>query len=176
MTYSKSFRRKYFGNNPDWVIGYTTREHLCIDLDNTSYPKVLQLAEMIMKYYPYVGDCVIMISSSRRFHQQINYTPPKGIRIQTVRNNYHIIFNNEMHYEKSCIIIETLAYLDVLDEAYIRIRMMRNDMTLRTNKTVLIDGTKPAPKFCAWIKNRFTQKEGKGIETYLSFYLLSNSL
>lgn len=176
MTSSESYHHKADLINPDWVLGYTTRNHLCIDLDNTSYPKVLGLVQMIMKYYPYVGHACIMLSSTRKFKQQINYTPPNGLRVQTVRNNYHVIFDNFISYEASCKIIETLAHLDVIDKEYIRIREMRNDMTLRTNKTVLTTGIKDAPKFLCWIKNIHERKKGYGIDQYLRFYLVSNFL
>lgn len=153
-------------NKPDWNIGYTTRNHLCIDLDNTTYFKVRSLISMLMAQYPELGDCVILQSSTNsqsEFWRSSPFSSP--VKVRTAQN-YHVVFNNYVPYEFSCHIIETLAYLGVLNAEYVRIREMRNDMTLRVSKTVCVEKVKPAPKFIEYMQNKGCATNGKGIYNY----------
>lgn len=161
-------------NKPDWIIGYTTRKHLCIDLDNTSFYKVAKLVYMIMQNFSCVGCCLIMESSTCQYSQKLFYHPLKPIETTTKRANYHIIFDNKIPYETSCKIIETLAVLGVINKEYVRIRQFRNDMTIRTTKAEYTTGTKPAPKISMLLPNIHTKKMGNGIESFLKFYYASN--
>lgn len=161
-------------NNPDppaWNIGYTTRHHLCLDLDNTSINKVFGLTKMLQEYYPYVGDALIMVSSMGTLKQKYTYPPGSLLQLKTARNNYHVIFNNFIDYKLSCHIIETLAYLGVINIEYIRIRSMRNDMTLRVSNTVNMDYTKPAPYPLGFVINEHCDIEDGAIFIYLDFLL-----
>ena len=153
-------------NKPDWNIGYTTRNHLCIDLDNASYYKVRSLVNLLMCSYPEIGDCIIMQSSTVNQIERWIYPVQQQPRKQVKRDNYHVIFNNFLLYETCCRIIETLAFLGVLNEEYIRIREMRNDMTLRVSKTVCVEYTKPKPVFIEYIQNRKSNNRGQGIYLY----------
>lgn len=179
-------------NRPDWNIGYTTREHLCIDLDNTSYFKTSLLVDMIMQEYPEVGHAIILCSSTStqktrtkelrwstnqdlelREDENINrwIYPPNSLPVKRVqRDNYHVVFNNFIGYEKCCKIIETLALLSVISEAYIKIREMRNDMTLRVSQTVNMQYTKPKPKMLKYVINPYTTRQDEGIESYMHLY------
>jgi len=84
------------------------------------------------------------------------------------RDSFHLIFNNTIPYEESCKIIETLARLDVISEAFIRIREMRNDMTLRVSKTVNVTHVKPPPQIVGYKINYKVPKKGNGIGLYLA--------
>lgn len=159
-----------------WNVGYTTRNHLCVDLDNASLPKVVGLAKMIMREYSYVGDCLIMLSSSPKNESNIHYCPDKGVRFIHKRHNFHLIFNNFISYELCCVIIETLAYLGVINEEYIRIREMRNDMTLRLSPTILTSGVKPSPKPLLCIRNPYTKVKGSMLLNYQAVYDAVNGL
>lgn len=158
--------RKANTDEPDWNIGYTTRNHLCLDFDNTSYFKVANLVKILMRNYPEIGDCITLVSSRPPQLERWKYPPGKPPQKQTRAHNYHVVFNNRLSYERSCKIIETLAYLGVLDEAYIKIREMRNDMTLRVSQTVNVEQTKPKPALIEYIQNPYCKINGKGIFLY----------
>lgn len=151
---------------PDWNIGYTTQQHLCIDLDNTTYYKVRCLVNMLMKNYTDIGDCVIMRSSTKQQAETWIYKPIKQLIKKVVLHNYHLIFNNLVGYERCCHVIETLAHLGVINEEYVKIREMRNDMTLRVSETVNVEYVKPKPVFIEYIQNPYCKKDGKGIYLY----------
>lgn len=174
MTSYKCSHQSKHNVQPCWNIGYTTREHLCIDLDNTSKRKVFGLVELIMQYYPCVGHCLILKSSSPSFKYVVKYVHGEGIKMLTTRHNFHVIFDNIIGYDECCHIIETLAHLGVINEEYIRIRRFRNDMTVRVSKTVLLDTVKEAPTPVAYVQNGMEKKRGEGIDRYLNFYFLVN--
>lgn len=176
MTSSKWRPQTSNPDTPDWIIGYTTRDHLCIDLDNTSVNKVFILVKMLMKDFPYVGNAVVIETSSRRLFAKINYPPCSNPLVVTSRSNFHVVFDNYIPYEESCKIIETLARLDVINEEYIRIREMRNDMTLRVSKSVLMDKTKVAPIPLLFVFNQFCYRYDMAIMQYLRFLEVCQAL
>lgn len=151
---------------PDWNIGYTTKNHLCLDFDNTTYFKVRSIIKLLMASYPDIGDCIILESSSPKQREYWSYPPNSPICKRRKAQNYHAVFNNFVTYERSCHIIETLAFLGVLNEEYVRIREMRNDMTLRVSKTVNVEYVKPKPVFLEYIQNHNCNTNGKGIYYY----------
>lgn len=155
---------------PDWNIGYTTREHLCLDLDNTSFFKTRNLAEMLMREYPHLGHALILCSSEPKFIQRLKHLPMQLPTPLIYRHNYHIVFNNFIDYEASCKIIETLAELDVVNREYMRIREMRNDMTLRVSQTVNMQHTKPKPKLLRYIINPYSTRQDEGIKRYITLF------
>ncbi len=157
-------------DRPDWNIGYTTREHLCLDLDNTSFFKTRNLAEMLMREYPHLGHALILCSSEPKFIRRLKHLPMQLPEVLTRRHNYHVVFNNFISYEASCKIIETLAELDVINREYIRIRQMRNDMTLRVSKTVNMQYTKPKPELLRFIINPYSARQDDGISRYMQLY------
>ena len=158
---------------PCWNIGYTTKEHLCIDLDNTSFFKVRRLALMIMKDYPQIGNCLIVKSSYQKLRETWVYRVMEGMKKVVKRHNYHLVFNNFIGYNKCCEIICNLADLGVINEQYTKIRQMRNDMTLRTSKTVCVGYVKQAPEIIELLPNIYNKKEDTGIKDYSE--LLYNS-
>ena len=163
-------------DSPDWIIGYTTRDHLCVDLDNTSINKVFCLVKMIMRDFPYVGNAVVVESSSRRLFVKWNYPPCSNPLVRSSRSNFHAVFDNWISYEESCHIIETLARLDVINTEYIRIREMRNDMTLRVSKSVLMDATKLPPIPLVFVINPWISRHDGAILYYLRFLAICHSL
>lgn len=152
---------------PQWNVGYTTRRHLCLDLDNTTFTKVCGLVKMIMRDYPQVGNCLIVKSSNGNLRQKVCYMPRKLPYLKTWRENYHAVFSGIIPYEESCRIYEALAYLGVVNEQYVRIREMRNDMTLRVSKTENVTYTKPCPVPLTFIINPVDSSEEDGILLYL---------
>lgn len=55
-------------SNGKLICGYTTKEHLLVDLDNCSLRKALCIAKMIMKDYPDVGDCLVVQCAEDSHH------------------------------------------------------------------------------------------------------------
>lgn len=158
-----------FHREPLIIVGYTTRDHLCLDLDNSSTYKAVHLARLIIENWPIVGDCLLMLSSPGSGKMVLKGNG-EGITTETIdRDNYHLIFGNIIGYDKTCDIIECLASCDVINEAYVRIRKMRNDMTLRVSPSILTDKIKPAPSMIAYIGNGKTEKNDGMIEVYLDF-------
>lgn len=153
---------------PDWNVGYTTRQHLCIDLDYTSLPKTFSLASLIIEEYPEVGDCLIIESSLKPLNIKLCHMPQKLPYHKITRSSYHIIFDGIIPYERSCQIIETLAELGVINEQYVHIREMRNDMTLRVSKTVCVEQVKPVPCIVGYVLCPKQPKKKGGIGLYLN--------
>lgn len=155
---------------PDWVMGYTTRRHLIIDFDNTSLFKMKHLVLRIFDSYPYVGDCLILCSSTP-IEQLFYYYSPKGnMKLLHVKHNYHTVFSNMISYDKACHIIEVLAELDVINKDYVNIRNMRQDMTLRVSPVVNVQKVKEKPKVMEYIKNGKVSIVEDGIKLYRILY------
>lgn len=167
MSYKQRHRK------PNLNIGYTTRNHLCLDLDKTSTYKATKLINILMNEYPELGDALLLVSSSTykaityyvEVHRLTHSTHPA--------QNIHVIFSNTVPYEHSCRIIEALARLDVVNQQYVHIRQMRNDMTLRVSRTELTDHTKPKPKPITYIVNPNSPKIDEGILNYQTLYNLA---
>ena len=176
MTSCGRLARKPNPEPPDWIIGYTTRDHLCLDLDNTSLSKVLRLVQILMQEYPHVGDAVILGSSTRKLFFKVTHPPFSTPQLRVGRNCYHVVFDNYIPYEESCVIIETLAHIGVLNEEYVRIREMRNDMTLRVTKSVLMDETKPAPVPLLIVCNPLSARHDGALAEYFRFLWAASRL
>ena len=149
------------------IVGYTTSNHLLLDLDNTTYQKVRALSKLIIQHFPKVGDALIMQSNTPR-NIPMKYPTPtiKPLDFQYV-SSYHLIFNNIIPYDYSCEIIEILASLDVLNEDYVKIRKFRGDMTLRVSPAYLYNETKPVPMIKGYIKNNKNKGHDGMIWKYL---------
>lgn len=156
------------------VIGYTTSDHLLLDLDNTSYTKARKLAKLIMKEFSMLGDCVIMRSSTRKIYDMKIYKPCEQVQQLTIRDNYHLIFSEKIGFDQCCNIIEVLCEFGILDKDYKLIRSFRGDMTLRVSGTQQTVGYKPAPEFVEYLINPRHEKKGKGIEEYFNLYFAVN--
>lgn len=157
---------------PHYNIGYTTKDHLCIDFDDASFYHVCKLCELLIHEYPYIGSVLILQSSKRKLSEKWIYPVLRSPKKYINKDSYHAIFNTIIDYEESCRIIETLALLDVLDEAYVRIREMRNDMTIRISETVNTLYVKPKPIIVHYIHNKHDKEMFGGIYRFLRLYKL----
>ena len=153
---------------PDWNIGYTTRQHLCLDLDDTTFFHASRLVQMVMQQYPEVGNALLLCSSRPKYAEKWVYPPGKNMYIKRRRHNFHAVFNNFIGYEACCQIIANLAHLGVLNEQYIKIREMRNDMTIRTSSTANVDGVKPKPYIVDFVYNYRSRENGNGIRLFMA--------
>ena len=149
------------------IIGYTTREHLILDLDNTSLHHVLGLANILMKDYPEIGNVLIMRSSKqeKEYGTRINR---HGIPRHNFRKEcYHLITDNIIGYRRCVEIIFTLVDLGILESAYKRIRMFRGDMTVRVSPMILSSGIKEAPICMRFLENPYNPVSQGKIKDYL---------
>lgn len=151
------------------IVGYTTRRHLLLDLDNTSLEKANRLANMIMDEWPEVGDCLVLRSSESPLRIEVKYSWNNQPWISVTRSSYHLVFDNVIGYNKACRICETLAELKILQRDYMRIRQFRGDMTLRVSEAALSTGVKPAPKPVEYLINTRQKWRDRRIDEYLSF-------
>lgn len=99
-------------HNPERaIVGYTTREHLILDLDKThSLYATERLIRLIQKEYHDVGDCLISQSSY---------------------DGFHCIFDNRLSWKRIMHISRTLTGLNVLNRNFTKVRTFREDLTLR---------------------------------------------
>jgi len=138
----------YYTENNYLVCGYSTSQHLLLDLDNTTLSKVKKFVKLLQEQYPEIGSALICES-----------TPPKSADVflqhctglhkslqQRELGSYHVIFSDKLSWNKIMRIVRTLAWLQVLNKDYIKIRGFRGDLTLRISPKVTSDGTKPKPK------------------------------
>lgn len=158
--------------NIAYNIGYTTKEHLCLDLDDSSYYHVAQLTKMIIKDKPFVGSALILQSSSGKISERWIFPICDIQRKYVNKHSFHVIFDGLIPYEESCKIIENLAYLDAINKEYVRIREMRNDMTIRVSKTECVLKTKPKPVIIGYVINENKDYKKGGIERFLKLYEL----
>ena len=150
------------------IVGYTCRDHLLLDLDDSSLPKVTGLVRKVMENYPEVGDALILLSSPHDLDIKVHYYG--GLpRFSVTRESYHVVFSGRIGYNKCCTICAALASVNILERSYIRCRQFRGDMTLRVSPSHLSTGTKPAPVAVCSIRNQWYDGSGDGIEDYLDF-------
>jgi hypothetical protein len=151
------------------IIGYTTRRHLLLDLDDTSLEKARRLADLIIDEWPEVGDCLILQSSVALLSVRLRYSWNNWPWISVTRPGFHLVFDNCIGYNKACRICETLAGLNVLERDYLRIRTFRGDMTLRVSEAALSTGAKPAPEPVEYLINTAQKWRDRKIDEYLAF-------
>ena len=155
---------------PNFIIGYTTRTHLLLDLDDTSLEKAQRLAGLIIREWPEVGDCLIVESSRKRLNVRVRYSWNNHPWMSRESPNYHLIFDNRVGYNKCCRICETLAELGVLNRDYAKIRTFRGDMTLRVSHQNLSTGAVKPPPFPVMLIHNMSAKWSDGmIDDYLAF-------
>jgi hypothetical protein len=93
------------------IVGYTTKEHLLLDLDKSrSLFATERLVRMIQKDYPEVGDCLISQSSY---------------------DGFHCIFDNRLSWSRIMAISRTLTGLGIVNRNFTKVRSFREDLTLR---------------------------------------------
>jgi len=152
---------------PELIVGYTTRRHLLLDLDNTSLTKVCGVARAIMHSWPEVGSCLVVLSSERDLEIECKYSWDNKPWIRVKRDNYHLVFNNDIGYNKIATICETLGVLNVLEGSFIKMRKFRGDLTLRVSPSILTTGVKPAPHPVVGLRNYEADHEDGEILEYL---------
>ena len=150
------------------IMGYTTREHLLLDLDETTFLKAVSLAEQIQQSWPCVGDCLILQSSIPSKKSYLKYDENGRPWEKWVYQNYHLVFNNYIGYDKSVAIIDTLVGLDALQPEYKEIRLFRGDMTLRVSPKWLTHRTIPSPTTKLYLPNGESTENDKGIKNYVA--------
>lgn len=171
MTFSVSATRR---GAP--VLGYTTRRHLILDLDNTSLDYARRMARMIQREYPKVGDCLIVRTSDKPDRVRLIYNKWGRPLVRHDRQNFHLVFDNLIGYNSCCRIIVTLAGLGILNRDYVRIREFRGDMTLRVSEAYLMDEVKPVPDVLEWVINKVPRVGDGYIDHYLKFRKIGESL
>lgn len=150
------------------IAGYTTRSHLLLDLDETSLPDVKALARLIMQSWPDVGDCLVVQSSEPSKTSYLKYDD-KGIpHERLVYQNFHLVFDCPVGYDRCLSIIDALVALDVLNSEYKDIRLFRGDMTLRVSPKWLHHRVILAPEPVMLIENESHGFTYGFIQKYLS--------
>jgi hypothetical protein len=157
-------------DKPTFILGYTTRTYLLLDLDGTTLHNVLGLVREIMASWRNVGDALIMYSSKCTGDGITVYHPNSQRFSRHGRQNFHVIFSNAIGYDRCVKIILTLFEFGVLNEDYVDIRKFRGDMTLRVSNKVLQERTMPKPAPVAYVENRACRKVGRGVTAYQTLY------
>ena len=150
------------------IVGYTTRRHLILDLDNTTAYGARAIALKIMWEWPKVGDALILKSSEKPDRVRLIFNKWGRPLVVHDRRNFHLVFDNGIGYNLSCRICRTLAGLGILNPDYVRIREFRGDMTLRVSPAVLYDEVKPIPSIVEWVYNDYTTRRDGYIQHYLN--------
>jgi len=158
------------------IIGYTTSQHLCIDLDDTSLYKVTKLVQLMQHDYPELGNALIMHSSTRNVEHFVRINR-HGIPIHTFkRESFHVIFNNKIGSTRCWEIIGTLIDLGIEPPQVRQIRARRRDMTLRVSPMVLNTGIKRAPVPYRTVPSCYYGKQDGMIKQYLAFLHAASNL
>ena len=129
------------------VVGYTTSDHLLIDLDLCGWLKAQKIARQIMQDYPDVGDCLIAESSP---------------------HHYHLVYDDGLTWGRIVHIIETLAELQIVEDKYLSVRKFRRDLTLRVSEKTGAVRYHPAPRPRLIIQSCHKCNQRKGIRAYLN--------
>jgi hypothetical protein len=139
---------------PHLVLGYTTRSHLLLDLDNCSLLQAVGLAKLVMASWHQVGDCLVVLSSVSPLVPAYPEHYHDGVKLARTCSSYHLVFSAPIGYEACMEIIEVLAGLDVLNKDYVKIRQFRGDMTLRTSHRAEMKRTVMVPRPVKILWNR----------------------
>jgi len=158
------------------ILGYTTRRHLILDLDNTGLDYALRMVELIMDEWPRVGDCLVLESTTQPDQVRLAYNKWGRVLVIHDRPNHHLVFDNIIGYNTAGRICRVLAGLGVLEEDYDKIREFRGDMTLRVSEAVMMDLTKPVPRETAYCHNMRTTRSDGYIREYRKFKKIGESL
>jgi len=158
------------------IVGYTTSQHLCIDLDDTSLYKVTKLIQILQQSYPELGNALIMHSSTRNVEHTVRINRHGIPRHILKRESFHVIFNNKIGSIRCWEIIGTLIDLDIEPPQVRQIRARRRDMTLRVSPMVLSNGIKPEPKPYRTVPSCYYGKQDGMIKQYLAFLYATNNL
>lgn len=163
MTYSKKSTNEFI------VAGYSTRQHLLLDLDNTTLAKVELLVRLIQREFPNVGDALIVQSSNHTPLQQLLYIPCKPITHMRIGNNYHVVFDNRIGYNACDYILQLLTDIGIFERIADKLRGLRRTMTLRISPKIQLIGNQPCPLPLKVIKSKHTNKHDYMIAEYLAW-------
>jgi hypothetical protein len=131
---------------------------------------VSNLALLLIKEYPEIGHVLILSTSKPTKNKYIKFDA-KGLPHDCLSyQNFHIVTDNIIGYEKCLEIIDVLVGLNVLQPEYNDIRHFRGDMTLRVSPKPLKRRLVPAPKIEMLIINRLTKKHDRKIIEFAEFY------
>ena len=158
------------------ILGYTTRRHLILDLDNTGLDYAARMARLIMEEWPRVGDCLILESTTQPDQVRLAYNKWGRVLVIHDRPNYHLVFDNLIGYNTAGRICRVLAGLGVLEKDYDKIREFRGDMTLRVSEAVMMDTTKPVPREVLYVFGNYPPYRGQYIREYQNFKKIGESL
>ena len=158
------------------ILGYTTRRHLILDLDNTGLDYALRMVGLIMKEWPRVGDCLVLESTTQPDQVRLAYNKWGRVLVIHDRPNYHLVFDNLIGYNTAARICRVLAGLGVLEEDYDKIREFRGDMTLRVSQAAMMDLTKPVPREAALCMNMRSGPSDGYIGDYRKFKKIGEAL
>ena len=142
-------------NSSNLVVGYTTQDHLLLDLDNVSLWKATKIALMIEKDYPETG---------------------MGLIVRSSPNHYHMIFDNKMPWPWIVQIIETLCDLGIIEKNYAFVRTFRRDLTLRISDKKGVDRHRPTPSPVRFIDYWGYEEPRYGITKYLRMLGMFNKI
>jgi len=157
-------------------VGYTTSEHLLLDLDDTSLYKVTRLIQILQQSYPELGNALIMHSSTRKAQSTLRINR-HGIPKEVLRReSYHVVFNNRVTYARCCEVTNTLVDLNILEPEYRVVRAKRGDMTIRVSPMLLSKGIKPEPKPYRTILSPYSGRQHGMIKQYLAFLYATRNL
>ncbi len=163
-------------HKPGLIMGYTTRRHLILDLDNSGLPHVMGLVSQIMAAWPKVGDCLVLRTSKHQDQVRLAYNKWGRPLVIHDRPNHHLVFDNLIGYNTAAKICRCLAGLGVLEADYEKIREFRGDMTLRVSISVKYAGVSPVPREAAYCHNiRITHSDGY-IREYRKFKKIGERL
>lgn len=152
---------------PAPVLGYTTRRHLILDLDNTTLSYARAIVKKIQWEWPKVGDAIILSSSEKPDRVRLVHNRWGRPLLYHDRHNFHIVFDNGIGYNLSCRICAVLAEIGILNRDYVKIREFRGDMTLRIGPLITHDEVKGPPKLRARVFNNYTDRHDGFIDHYL---------
>ena len=135
------------------VVGYTTQDHLLVDLDNCSLSRAKYTCRMLQTEWPFLGDILVVRSSPQ---------------------HYHLICDDFVEWEKLVHIIEILADLCIVQRAYATVRTFRRDLTLRVSPKHGIDRYRPSPEPCFLCRIEHICNGHQGINKYLDLLQIFN--
>jgi len=129
------------------ISGYTTKQHLLLDIDEQPLSRVVKLADMLQKEYPQLGDYIILKSSIE---------------------SYHIVYGSFVPWKLIINIIDMLWQLGIIEKEVRDVREFRGDLTLRISPRTLTTGEQPTPEIVhTSIQDPLSEERVKGIRHYL---------
>lgn len=135
------------------VVGYTTQDHLLVDLDRCSYSRAKSIAITIMTEWTELGSVLLVRSSPL---------------------HYHLIFDKRVAWERLVHIIEVLADIGYVQKNYAQVRTFRRDLTLRISEKKGVDRLRPVPEPICIIHHSYTDVPSHGIRAYCHYLQIFN--